>query len=118
MELELDDIRTIVDGCLERWFKRVLGLVLGSAVIGVIAYDVLGMSVRGSAIAGIVAVWVGAGMQEEWKGLKQHQSIREALDGPLTWRERATWKFVRRVISLTIVWGLLILCILWVSADF
>ena len=115
MDFEPNDIRTIIDGCLERWFKRVLGLVLGSAVIGVIGYDVLGLSVRGSVIAGICLMWAGAGIREEWKGLKQHQSIREALDGPLTWRERATWKFVRRVISLTIVWGLLILFILWVS---
>ena len=32
MDFEPNDIRTIVDGCLERWFKRILGLVLGSAV--------------------------------------------------------------------------------------
>ena len=75
----------------------------------------LGLLVRESVIAGIVAVWVGAGIQKEWKGLKQQQSIREGLDGPLTWRERATCKFVRRVIPLTIAWGLLILFNLWVS---
>ena len=31
MDLEPDDIRTIVDGCQERWFKRILAAVIGSA---------------------------------------------------------------------------------------
>ena len=116
MTLEPNDIRMIVDDCLERWFRRILALVLGTAVIAFITYKVLGVSVIVSVIAGIVTVAVCDHYRELWQEHKEVQSIRKFLYGPTTWRARAK-VILEIMLGLILIGGLIYLWVTYSLGD-